>query len=115
MYEEENQADEKSEGLMSSGFAEEMREQVTDGGDVTLYRHKLENGGYQNRGKSKFEMPCFHSSVWHHREKSYMCVNSEKKEHQEKADIPKLGKGHHGCSLRVGDEGQPRTCEAERE
>lgn len=59
MYEEENRADEKSEGLMSSGFAEEMREQVTDGGDVTLYRHKLENGGYQNRGKSKFEFDLF--------------------------------------------------------
>lgn len=45
MYEEENPADEKSEGLMSSRFVEEMREQVTDGGDETLHWHKLENGG----------------------------------------------------------------------
>lgn len=43
MYEEENQADEKREGLVSSRFAEKMREQVTDRGDVTLDRHKLEN------------------------------------------------------------------------
>lgn len=46
MYEEEHQTDEKSESLVSSRFAEEMWEQVTDGGDVTLYCHKLKNGGY---------------------------------------------------------------------
>lgn len=63
MYEKENQADEKGEGLMSSRFAEEMRKQVTDGGDVTLYCHKLENGCHQNKEKSTFQRPYFHSSV----------------------------------------------------
>lgn len=53
MYEEEHQTDDKSEGLVSSRFAEEMWEQVTDGGDVTLYCNKLKNGGYQNREKPK--------------------------------------------------------------
>lgn len=42
-----------------------------------------------------------------------MCVNSDKKEHQEKANAPELGKRNHSCGLRVGDEGQPWTCEGE--
>lgn len=95
MYEEENQADEKSEGLMSSGFAEEMREQVTDGGDVTLYRHKLENGGYQNRGKSTFEMPCFHSSVLASQgNKNLTCVSTVRKRSiRKKQTFQNWGKG----------------------
>lgn len=44
-----------------------------------------------------------------------MCVNSEKEEHHEKADIPELGKRHHSCSLRVSDEGQTWTCKEGRE
>lgn len=39
-----------------------------------------------------------------------MCVHSQKDEHEEEADSPKLRQRHHGSSLRVGDEGQSWTC-----
>lgn len=53
MIDEENEADEQSKGFMSSGFAEEMREHVTDGGDETLYSHKLGNGKVSKQKKVK--------------------------------------------------------------
>ena len=40
-----------------------------------------------------------------------MSVNTEEKEHQEKADSPELWQRHHSRSLRVGNEGQTWTCE----
>lgn len=39
----------------------------------------------------------------------YMRVHSQKEEHEEEADGPELRQRHHGCSLRVGDEGQTWT------
>lgn len=44
---------------------------------------------------------------------SYMCVDTEQNEHQEKADGPELWQRHHRCSLRVSNEGQTWTCESQ--
>lgn len=69
----------------------------------------ISSGGTVSVGTDTNLAPCFST---HHYPlvSAYLSVQPQHDDHEEEADGPQLGEGHHGHRSGVGDEGKTGSC-----